>query len=64
MKPDEYPDCYIEANDNYWLCYVMEYDDEEHMDIEEREHPAFGIPVIELIKTCRICGQCDVSYFS
>jgi len=42
----------------------MEYDDEEHMDIEEREHPGFGIAVIELIKTCRICGQSDVSYFS
>ena len=58
MKEDQYPDCYIEANDNYWLCYVMEYDDEEHMDIEEREIDG----LIEVTKCCRICGQCDVYY--
>ena len=64
MKEDQLPDCYVQANDDYYVCYVIEYDDQEHMDIEEREHPGFEMMVIELIKTCRICGQSDVSYCS
>ena len=64
MKEDQLPDCYVQDNDDYYVCYVIEYDDQEHMDIEEREHPGFEMMVIELIKTCRICGQSDVSYCS
>ena len=59
MKPDQLPDCYVEANDNHYVCYVMEYDDEEHMDINERES-LDGI--IEVTRRCRICGECDVYY--
>jgi hypothetical protein len=36
MKEDQLPDCYVQANDNHYVCYVMEYDDEEHMDIDEK----------------------------
>ena len=58
MKEDQLPDCYVEANDNHFVCYVMEYDDEEHMDYEER----YVGNMVEVIKTCRICGQTDVYY--
>ena len=36
MKEDQLPDCYVQANDDYYVCYVIEYDDEEHMDIDEK----------------------------
>ena len=62
MKEDELPECYVQANDDYYVCYVMQYDDQEHMDIEEREHAGFDVPIIEVIKTCRICGECEVYY--
>ncbi len=62
MKEDQLPNCYVQANDDYYVCYVMEYDDQKHMDIEEREYAGFEFPVIEVIKTCRICGQTDVYY--
>ena len=58
MKEDQLPDCYVQANDEYYVCYVIEYDDHEHMDIVENELDG----IIELIKRCRICGQCDVYY--
>ena len=58
MKPDQLPECHVQANDDYYVCYVMEYDDEEHMDIDER----WIGNLVEVIKTCRICGQCDVYY--
>jgi hypothetical protein len=69
MKKDQLPDCYVQANDDYYVCYVIEYDDEEQMDIDE--HMKFlywdaktdeNKYVLEVIKTCRICGQCDVYY--
>ena len=58
MKEDQLPDCYVQANDDYYVCYVIEYDDEEHMDIDERELDG----IIEVTRRCRICGQCDVFY--
>jgi len=58
MKPDQLPSCYVQANDDYYVCYVMEYDDEENMDIDER----WIGNLVEVKKTCRICGQCDVYY--
>ena len=58
MKDDQLPDCYVQANDDYYVCYVMEYNDHEHMDIEER---ILG-EILEIIRRCRICGQCDVYY--
>ena len=58
MKENQLPDCYVEANDNHFVCYVMEYDDEEHMDYEER----YVGNMVEVIKTCRICGQTDIYY--
>ena len=62
MKPDEYPECYVEANDNHWICYVIEYRAEEFLDYEELEHEIDGIIFLEVIQTCRICGQQDVYY--
>lgn len=63
MKQDQLPDCYVQANDDYWVCYVIEYDDEEHMDIEERIlHEGYDAEILEVTKRCRICGQCDVYY--
>ena len=58
MKEDQLPDCYIQANDDYYVCYVIEYDDQEHMDIDER----WIGNLVEVTKRCRICGQCDVYY--
>lgn len=59
MKDDQLPDCYVQANDDYYVCYVMEYDDEEHMDIDEKY---LDNGLLEVTKQCRICGQCDVYY--
>ena len=59
MKDDQLPDCYVQANDDYYVCYVIEYDDEEQMDIDERYVDGCGY---EVTKRCRICGQCDVYY--
>ena len=58
MKPDQLPECHVQANDDYYVCYVMEYDDEEHMVIDERYHNG----ILEVMRTCRICGECDVYY--
>jgi hypothetical protein len=58
MKDDQLPECYIQANDNHYVCYVMEYEVEEEIDYEERYIGNF----VEVIKTCRICGQTDVYY--
>ena len=58
MKPDQLPDCHIDENDGYYICYVMVYDDEEHQDIEEREVDG----IVEVKKTCRICGEQDIYY--
>ena len=58
MKEDQLPECYIQANDNHYVCYVMEYEVEEEIDYEERVID----DIIEVIKTCRICGQRDVYY--
>mgnify|MGYP007072069984 FL=1 len=59
MKDDQLPDCYVQANDDYYVCYVIEYDDEEHMDIDEKY---LDNGLLEVTKRCRICGQCDVYY--
>lgn len=58
MKDDQLPACYIQANDNHYVCYVMEYEVEEEIDYVERVLD----DIIEVIKTCRICGQRDVYY--
>ena len=58
MKEDQLPECYIQANDNHYVCYVMEYEVEEEIDYDERVID----DIIEVIKTCRICGQRDVYY--
>ena len=58
MKDDQLPACYVQANDNHYVCYVMEYEVEEEIDYEER----VSDDIIEVIKTCRICGQRDVYY--
>ena len=58
MKDDQLPACYIQANDNHYVCYVMEYEVEEEIDYDERVID----DVFEVIKTCRICGQRDVYY--
>jgi len=69
MKEDQVPECWVEANDGYQVCYVIEYDDEEHQDIDERmvfiEWDASTDEnkyVLERVTTCRICGQTDVCY--
>ena len=63
MKPDELPDCYYEDEEGNWFCYVMESKDPEHLDVEENwKHVGFDAEVLEVIETCRICGQCDVHY--
>ena len=36
MKDDQLPACYVQANDNHYVCYVMEYEVEEEIDYEER----------------------------
>ncbi len=58
MKDDQLPACYIQANDNHYVCYVMEYEVEEEIDYDERVID----DIFEVIKTCRICGQRDVYY--
>lgn len=58
MKNDQLPDCYVQANDDYYVCYVIEYDDHEHMDVDEQ----WIGNLVEVTKRCRICGQCDVYY--
>lgn len=58
MKDDQLPKCYIQANDNHYVCYVMEYEVEEEIDYDER----LIDDILEVIKTCRICGQRDVYY--
>jgi len=58
MKPDQLPDCHIDENDGHFICYVMVYDAEEHQDIDEREVDG----ILEVTKTCRICGERDVYY--
>ena len=58
MKDDQLPKCYIQANDDHYVCYVMEYEVEEEIDYDERVID----DIIEVIKTCRICGQRDVYY--
>ena len=62
MKKDQVPECWIEANDGYQVCYVMEYGDEENMFIEENERYIDDYLVIEVVRTCRMCGSTDVSY--
>jgi|TARA_R110000751_G_scaffold79094_1_gene159504 hypothetical protein len=58
MKPDQLPECQIDENDNHYICYVMTYDDEEHMYIDVRYKDGFE----EVIKTCVFCGEMDISY--
>jgi len=59
MKPDQLPECQIEENDRHYICYVMEYNDEENMYVDERYVEGCGY---EVIKTCKFCGEQDVSY--
>lgn len=58
MKPDQLPECQIEENDRHFICYVMTYDDEENMYVDVRYIDGFE----EVIKTCKFCGEQDVSY--
>lgn len=59
MKEDRLPNCYVQVDeDGPLVCYIMEFDDEEHMDYEER----YIGNMVEVIKTCRICGQTDIYY--
>jgi hypothetical protein len=58
MKPDQLPQCQIEENDRHYICYVMTYNDEEHMFNETR----WVDGIMEVIKTCMFCGERDVSY--
>jgi len=62
MKPDQTPECWVEANDGYQVCYVMEYDVEDEMFIDEVEKELDGYYIIEVTKTCRICGSHEVYY--
>jgi len=58
MKPDQLPECQIEENDRHYICYVMTYNDEEHMYVDVRYKDGFE----EVVKTCKFCGEQDVSY--
>ena len=62
MKKDQLPECYVEANDGHFICYVMEYSDEHHMHVEINHTWIGDYQVEEVIRTCNICGQTDVSY--
>lgn len=58
MKPDQLPNCQIDENDGHFICYVMTYNDEEHMHTDTRWIDG----VMEVIKSCVFCGERDVSY--
>jgi len=63
MKEDQLPDCYVEANDKHYVCYVIEYDDYENLDITERYVKVIdGYDIVEVEKKCLICGQTDIYY--
>tara|TARA_R100000655_G_scaffold94087_1_gene135487 strand:+ start:334 stop:576 length:243 start_codon:yes stop_codon:yes gene_type:complete len=63
MKEDQVPNCWVQMEDGEWICYVMENKDPEFLDIEENwKHVGFDAEILEVIETCRICGQCDVHY--
>ena len=69
MKPDQLPECQIEENDRHFICYVMTYNDEENMYVDERMKFLHwdattdeNIYVLERIETCKFCGEQDVSY--
>ena len=62
MKEDQTPECWVEANDGYQVCYVMEYRDEENMFVEVIDKELDGYIITEVTRTCRICGLTDVSY--
>jgi hypothetical protein len=62
MKDDQLPECYVEANDNHFVCYVFEYSDEENMYVEYNSKFIDDFEVEEVVRTCKFCGQQDVSY--
>ena len=62
MKPDKLPECYVEANDNHWICYVMEYSDEENMYVHYNDKYLDDLLIEEVVRTCKFCGEQDVSY--
>jgi len=62
MKDDQLPECYVEANDNHFVCYVFEYSDEENMYVEYNSKMIDDFEVEEVVRTCKFCGQQDVSY--
>lgn len=62
MKDDQLPECYVEANDNHFVCYVFEYSDEENMYVEYNSKMIDEFEVEEVVRTCKFCGQQDVSY--
>ena len=62
MKDDQLPECYVEANDNHFVCYVFEYSDEDNMYVEYNSKMIDDFEVEEVVRTCKFCGQQDVSY--
>jgi hypothetical protein len=60
---NEYPDCWVQDEDGVWICYVMEHDDHEHLDFDERIlHKGYDAEIVEVTKRCRICGEMDIYY--
>ena len=53
------PDCWTQVDEYEWACYVMYFDDQEHLDFDE---VILTNGLIEVTKRCRICGQTDVYY--
>ena len=63
MKKDQVPDCWVQQDDDEWIYYVMESRDPEFLVVEENwKHLGMDAEILEVIETCRICGQCEVSY--
>lgn len=59
MKEDEYPKCWYQDDEGVWNCYVMEFDDHEHLDFDET---TFENGLVQVIQQCRICGERDIYY--
>lgn len=53
-----YPDCYVQDGEEIPFCYVLYHEDDEYLDLEER----YSGNILQVIKTCRICGGKDVYY--
>ena len=51
-------DCWTQIDEGEWVCYVMYFDDHEHLDFDEQY---LGL-LVEVTKRCRICGETDIYY--